>query len=210
MTPKIGQMRWIGLTGGIASGKSTVAYLLRNKGIPVVDADEISRHLTAQHGAGLKSIVRYFGSDIVSSEGDLDRKKLGAMVFSDAKKLSVLENILHPMVQAEVLEKRKSLVSEGVRFAFYDVPLLFEKNLQPQFDAIVVVSADLETQKQRLKLRNNLSDNEVLARIQAQLPMSVKEKQADFVINNHGSMQDLENQVNDLIEKLETHKFSRG
>ena len=203
-------MRWIGLTGGIASGKSTVAYLLRNKGIPVVDADEISRHLTAQHGAGLKSIVRYFGSDIVSSEGDLDRKKLGAMVFSDPKKLSVLENILHPMVQAEVLEKRKSLAAEGARFAFYDVPLLFEKNLQPQFDAIVVVSADLETQRQRLKLRNNLSDSEVLARIQAQLPMAAKEKQADFVINNHGSMQDLENQVSSLIEKLETHKFNRG
>lgn len=197
------QMHWIGLTGGIASGKSTVAYLLRNRGFPVVDADEISRHLTAQHGAGLKSIVRYFGSDMVSNQGDLDRKKLGAMVFSDPKKLAVLENILHPMVQAEVLEKRKAFASEGHRFAFYDVPLLFEKKLEPQFDAIVVVTADLETQKQRIKARNNLSDVEIIERLSAQLPMSEKEIKADFVIKNHGSMQDLETQVDELIKQLD-------
>lgn len=203
------QMRWIGLTGGIASGKSTVAALLRKKGIPVVDADEIARQLTAQDGAGLKSIVRYFGSEILGNDGELDRGKLAGIVFSDPQKLAVLENILHPMVQVEVAVRKNILRGEGHRFAFYDVPLLFEKNLHPQFDAVLVVTADFETQKQRLRLRNNLSDQEVSQRISAQLPLSEKEAKADLLIKNHGSIQDLEKQVSELVINLEGFKFSR-
>lgn len=120
-------MKWIGLTGGIASGKSTVAQLLRDAQIPVIDADEIARGVVAQGGEGLTKVVSHFGQQILNSDGSLNRKKLGQKVFGRPEELRVLENILHPLVKAETTRRRQSLEQQNLPVAIYDVPLLFEK-----------------------------------------------------------------------------------
>ena len=195
-------MKWIGLTGGIATGKSTVKNKLLAMNIPVIDADMISHEITQAGGLGYDQIVSQFGNDILNADQSLNRRQLGDIVFSDPQKLLQLENILHPLIQAEVKQRKLKFHESGEALCFYDVPLLFEKKLAAQFDQIVMVYAPLTTQVERIMLRNNLTHTQALARINAQLPMSEKLSRANFCLDNSTNLEDLNLQVVNLVNNL--------
>lgn len=194
-------MKWIGLTGGLASGKSTVARMLRERGYPVIDADEISRQVVARGTVGLSKILSQFGADLMLPSGELDRRGLGRKVFGDQTARLQLEAIIHPLVQNEVARLRTDYMKQGHRLAFYDVPLLFEKNI-PGFDATIVVSAPADLQRTRMRGRDGLSEDEITARLASQLPMSEKEKKATHVLINSSTLENLEKALEDLLPKL--------
>lgn len=199
-------MKWIGLTGGIASGKSSVSQILKGEGFAVVDADAIAKEVVEAGSPGFKAVVAQFGTDVLKPDGSLDRKRLGQLVFGNPQKLLALESILHPLVKQETLRQRQGHQSQGERVVFYDVPLLFEKKMQSEFDGILVVTASDEMLRQRMRDRDGLSDVEISNRLQSQLPMNEKIKQATWVIENHGSLQDLRQSVLDLIAKIQSGK----
>ncbi len=195
-------MKWIGLTGGIATGKSAVADIFKNKGIAVIDADPIAHQALVASSPVFGSLVQTFGQDVVSANGHIDRQKLGAKIFVNSDLRLKLDAIVHPYVRSQVALLKQKLVDKGCPLAIYDVPLLFEKNMQKNFDKIIVVTCDPQTQKQRLMKRNDLSEEEALLRIAAQLPMSEKVRQADFVIENNGTVEDLKNAVQKILGQL--------
>lgn len=191
-------MKWIGLTGGLASGKSTVARLLRLRGYPVIDADELAKDVVAPGTPGLRQIFQEFGEDVRAEDGSLDRRALGRKVFGFPERLLRLESIIHPLVQAETNARRRAFATQGFRLAFYDVPLLFEKKLVG-FDAILVVTATEEIRRARIKSRDNLSDEEIERRLASQIPMTEKEKGATYLIHNQGDLSSLEAQIDELL-----------
>ncbi len=196
-------MKWIGLTGGIATGKSTVAAILRDLGRPVVDADVLAREVVRPGSPGLSEIIKTFGEGMLTSTGELDRRKLGRIIFSDAGKRERLESILHPLIQAKRAEERRALERQGCDLAFYDVPLLFEKNMEHEFDATILVYSARELQEKRLREKVKISDDEIARRIGAQLPVDEKRGRATYVICNESSIADLRRQVKELLAKLE-------
>ena len=195
-------MQWIGLTGGIATGKSTVSRILVQRGHAVVDADQLARDVVKAGTDGYQAVVQAFGPDAVAPNGELDRKKIGAIVFRDKSKLDLLESIIHPRVKKLAQTKREELAFEGRKLAFYDVPLLFEKSMKPLFDHVVVVACRPEVQLERLIKREGLSEEEAKRRISAQLPIIDKVKLADAVIRNDGSVGDLEKAVADFLARI--------
>lgn len=204
------KMKWIGLTGGIATGKSTVAKMLREQGYSVIDADELAKKAVSKYSPGLRSVVEKFGESVLSVDGDLDRKKLGQIVFADKNKLSQLEMLIHPFVQAEVEKQKTILTEQGYSLAFYDVPLLFEKNMFTQFDAIVLVSSSNELQKQRMQSRDRLTAEEINKRLSSQININEKEKIAlndksknIFIIHNNGDLAQLRSELKKTLVLLE-------
>lgn len=194
-------MKWIGLTGGIATGKSTVKNKLIELNIPVIDADQISHELTLVDGLGYKLIVDQFGIDILNPDLTLNRKKLGEIVFNHKQKLLQLEQILHPLIQAEVKTRKLFYQNQKQKICFYDVPLLFEKNLVDQFDKIVLVYAPLSIQISRIMQRDGLDHHQTLARIKNQWPMSAKIKRSDYCLDNSTTNEDLNIQIVNLIQQ---------
>jgi dephospho-CoA kinase len=185
-------MKWIGLTGGIASGKSTVAAIIEKNGIPVVNADQVA-HLALDPGSPVyPKILQAFGRDIVHTDGSIDRNKLGALIFKDPSLRDTLEKLVHPFVREQVKEIRSDLASQGHPVAVYDVPLLFEKNMEKDFDHILLVSCDPETQIQRLMKRNSLTREQAELRLRSQIPIAQKKSKAHTVIENTKSLIDLE------------------
>lgn len=195
-------MLWVGLTGGIGTGKSTVTRILRQSGFPVVDADVLARDVVKAGTDGHEEVVKVFGPGAVAPNGELNRKEIGSQVFNDRTKLETLEKIIHPKVRSLCLKAKTELAEAGNSIAFYDVPLLYEKKLEDTFDQVVVVTCDLKIQIDRLMKRDGMSEVEAMKRIAAQLPLEQKVKAAHFVIHNDGSMINLEKQVSDLIEQL--------
>ena len=201
---------WIGLTGGLASGKSTVSNLLKRQGVPVIDADEIA-HQALRPGTGpYQKVLSHFGKTILAADQSIDRKKLGALVFNQKDELLYLESVIHPYVQEQVLIHKEQALARGHGIAVYDVPLLFEKNLMPQFDRIVVVGTKEETQIQRVLKRNQWSREEALARLRNQLPIEDKIARADDVIWNEGSLEELELQTNQWLQKIRLMSSSKA
>lgn len=194
-------MKWIGLTGGLGSGKSTVASILRRKGFPVIDADAIARQLVQPGTSGLRSVVEAFGPGVVGMNGALDRGAMAREVFSKPEKLAQLEALLHPLVQKEVQDQKRAYQGSGFRIVFYDVPLLFEKNLSG-FDLVVVVDAPESLRRTRLKSRNNWTDEDIDQRMASQLPLEDKVKKADHVIMNAGDLKELEKNVEKFLQTL--------
>lgn len=197
-------MKWIGLTGGIASGKSTVAKLIASRGYSVLDADEMARTVSKKGSSGLDLIVQQFGTSVLGFDGELDRKAMGNLVFSDKQKLLQLEAILHPLIKTEIQKQRKLLESQGVTIAFYDVPLLFEKKMEKDFDYIVLVSTSKNLQISRMQSRNGFSLEEAEARLLNQIPLLEKEVQATWVIHNQGNLQDLEAATDAVLQKIQS------
>jgi dephospho-CoA kinase len=191
-----------GLTGGIGSGKSSVAALLRDRGVPVVDADELAREVVMPQSPGLAEIVRVFGAQMLGPDGDLDRKRLGALVFSDAAARKRLNAITHPLVRALSQRRFAELAQQGVTLAAYDVPLLFEVGLNAVLRPIVVVTASEAAQLERIMARDGLTETEARSRIAAQLPLAEKQRRADYVLDNNGSPAELARQVDQVLEKL--------
>lgn len=177
-------MIWIALTGGIACGKSTVAQALVQNSYPLVDADELARVVVEPGTPGLEAVSQAFGPDILNPDGSLDRRKLGQKIFGHVELRKKLEGILHPLIRTEVQVRRSQFEQLGHGIAFYDIPLLFETKAQGQFDKIIVVTCSPEEQRKRMSLRDGLSEDEITKRLAAQMPLAIKEEQADFVFHN--------------------------
>jgi dephospho-CoA kinase len=177
-------MKWIGLTGGIATGKSSVTKVLRTLGYTVIDADEVAHAVTAVGEPAVPLIVCAFGLVVQKPDGSLDRQKLGQIVFGRPEEIKKLEQIVHPFIIAKVASERKKLESAGVPVAFYDVPLLFEKNMESLFDAVILVWATEEQQRRRLLTRNGLTPEQIEARLKSQWPITVKKSKTPYVIDN--------------------------
>lgn len=184
-------MKWMGLTGGIATGKSTVARLIESLGCPVIDADQISHQVTRMGESGYLAVVSHFGYEILKENTDIDRKKLAEIIFSNPEKKHLLESILHPLIQERVQNLKSDYKKQGFELCVYDVPLLFEKKMQTQFDAVTTVWCEPHIQLQRLIRRNTLSQSEALQRIKNQLPLATKISQSKYCIDNSGSEKSL-------------------
>lgn len=197
-------MRVIGLTGGIASGKSTVAQVISGYGIAVIDADQLARDVVLPGSAALSRIVEVFGAAVLKDDGTLDRKMLGARVFSEAAARKQLESILHPAIKELAGERLEKLRRTGVPVVFYMAPLLIEAGAVDRVDEIWVVYADSETQLKRIQQRDSVSHADAEKRLAAQLPMDAKAVYGRVVIDNRGSLEELRLKVEELLrtEKL--------
>ena len=191
----------IGLTGSIASGKSTISKMFKRKGYPVVDADEIARLVVEPGTKVIEEIRRVFGQEILNEDGSLNRVKLGERIFGNEMERERLNAIIHPAIRTEMLRQKEEWISGGSQTIIMDIPLLFESKLQHFVEKILVVSVTPEIQKQRLMSRNELTDEEATARIRSQLPMEQKEEGADEVIYNNGTVEDSEKQLDSILLK---------
>ncbi|WP_339259452.1 dephospho-CoA kinase [Lysinibacillus sp. FSL K6-3209] len=191
----------IGLTGSIASGKSTVAKMMTELGLPIVDADVVARDVVEPGTETLALIVQNFGADILLEDGNLNRPKLGDIIFHEPAKRKILNDIMHPAIRQEMLRQRDAYIDAGQKHVVMDIPLLFESKLEHFVERILVVSVSEEVQLRRLMERNQLSKEDALARMHSQLPMSVKEKSAHAVIYNNENLQQTEEQ----LKKILTH-----
>lgn len=191
----------IGLTGGIATGKSTVASMLLRKGAPLVDADVIAREVVEPGSPVLSRVAERFGSDILLPDGSLNRKKLGAIVFADPAQRKALESLLHPPIRA-LMKERMALLErqQPDKPVIVDVPLLYESGLEAMFDAVMVVYVPAALQRERLKQRDGLTEEQAVQRLAAQLPIDEKRRRADIVIDNAGTLQETQRQI-DLFWK---------
>lgn len=197
-------MLWIGLTGGIATGKSTVSNYIEELGWPVVDADLVAREVVQKGSEGLGEVVKAFGPEILTPDGTLDRAQMRKLVFKDRQKRQLLEGLLHPRIQRRTAQKRDELEASGYKVAVYDVPLLFEKNLQGQFDQTVLVYVAPELQRQRLMARDGISQDDADRLISSQMPIDQKRPLATRVIENSGTKKDLQAQVQELVQEIES------
>jgi dephospho-CoA kinase len=195
-------MHLFGLTGGIASGKSAVAARLRERGVPVIDADKLAREAVLPGTDGLKQIVATFGQDVLLADGSLDRKKLGAIVFGDETKRKALNAIVHPAVSMLTFARSRELRDEGEALVAYEAALLVENGIADAFRPLVVVSAPDSVQLKRVMARDGLSEDEAKARISAQMPLAEKIAKADYVIQNTGSLEELERRTDEVLAEL--------
>ncbi|HAO6468026.1 TPA: dephospho-CoA kinase [Listeria monocytogenes] len=196
----------IGLTGSVATGKSTVSNMIQQAGIPLVDADIAARKVVEPGTEGLKEIIAYFGEEILLADGTLDRAKLGEIIFKDKEKREKLNEITHPRVKDYMLEARERFFRAGEELVFFDIPLLFESHLESLVDQIVVVWTTPETELKRLMERNNLTKEDALRRIESQMGIDEKARKADFVIDNNESLEKTQKQVYTFIERFVKNK----
>ena len=196
-------MLLVGLTGGIATGKSTVSGMLRDAGLPIVDADVVAREVVVPGTTTLEKIKLAFGPSVIDT-GVLNRRRLGDIVFSNSQELARLNDIMQPAISRAMADKINFWRMQQVPILILDVPLLFERNYEKdgKIDKIIVVTTDEATQLERLKLRNQLSDSQARNRIRSQLPLKDKVAQADYVIDNNQDQKSLTQQVAALIENL--------
>jgi len=196
-------MLLVGLTGGIATGKSTVSGMLRDAGLPIVDADVVAREVVEPGTTTLEKIKLAFGPSVIDN-GVLNRRRLGDIVFSNSQELARLNDIIQPAISRAMADKINFWRMQQVPILILDVPLLFERNYEKdgKIDKIIVVTTDEATQLERLKLRNQLSDSQARNRIRSQLPLKDKVAQADYVIDNNQDQKSLTQQVAALIENL--------
>ncbi|SER90245.1 dephospho-CoA kinase [Psychrobacillus sp. OK032] len=189
----------IGLTGSIASGKSTVSNMLKELGYPIVDADLVARVVVEKGTETLEMIKEAFGQEVIAEDGSLNRGKLGEIIFSSPSKRKRLNDIIHPAIRVEMLRQKGELLKKDRPTIIMDIPLLFESKLQSYVEKILVVTVTEETQLERLMARNNFTLEEAKARIQSQLPLSIKEKEADAVIYNNGTLESTEQQLKKIL-----------
>lgn len=195
-------MRIVGLTGGIASGKSTVSNLFKAHGIPVVDADIVARNVLKKGTGGWKKVVAAFGDDILLDNGEVDRAKLGQIVFSDPEKRQLLNRLLAPFISRGMLMEVLKLWIKGCSIIVLDVPLLFEAKMDKWTKPIVVIWIDPETQLQRLMTRDGSMEEEAKNRINAQMSLDLKRSKADIVIDNTSSLEALHEQFQKVLTQI--------
>lgn len=196
-------MKVIGLTGGIASGKSTVSKILKDLGAYIIDADVISREIISKGTEAWKEIVEYFGEDILLPNGEIDRKKLGNIVFADKQKLEKLNLITHPRIIKRIKEIIMEEKRKGKEKAIVlDAAILIEMGMKDMVDEIWLVSVDKDMQIKRLIERDKLSYQNAINRIRVQMPLSEKAKYADYVIDNSKDIGYIRNQVGKLWERV--------
>ncbi|GIN86845.1 dephospho-CoA kinase [Heyndrickxia sporothermodurans] len=191
----------VGLTGGIASGKSTVSKMLKQKGYTIIDADIAAREVVNIGEDAYFQIIKDFGEDILLEDRSLDRKKLGSIVFHNRDKRLLLNNIVHPAVRKYMLTKKDEAINGGKQTVIMDIPLLFESQLTYMVDRTILVYVEPPIQLARLMERNQLSKEDALARIQSQMPLDEKVKLADAVINNNTELNNTKYQLETIIKK---------
>ncbi|MBZ2065462.1 dephospho-CoA kinase [Streptococcus sanguinis] len=195
-------VRIIGITGGIASGKSTVTEFLRQQGYQVIDADQVVHELQEPGGRLYQALLSTFGPAILQEDGRLDRPKLGAMIFGNPELLAQSSQIQNQIIREE-LAGRRDLLAETEDIFFMDLPLLFELQYEDWFDQIWLVDVTEKTQLSRLMTRNALSQEEAEKRIAAQLSLQEKRNRADVLIDNNGPLEETLRQIRDALQKLE-------
>jgi dephospho-CoA kinase len=195
-------IKLFGLTGGIGSGKSTVAEMLRERGIPVIDADAIARQVVEPGWPAYDEIATTW-PEVVMADGHIDRKKLGAIVFSDPGSQARLQAITHPRIREQVAVQAAALAASGHRLAFLEAALLVETGYYKQLDGLVVVALDEQVQVERVMARDACSRDSALARVRAQKPLADKIRVADYVIDNAGSAEATRAMVVQILQALE-------
>jgi dephospho-CoA kinase len=193
----------VGLTGGIATGKSTVSEMLRGLGAEIIDADRLAREVVEPGQPAFKQIVAEFGAGIVGADGALDRKKLGAIVFADPERRKRLEALTHPAIRARFQARLDELVAQGFEgLVFFDAPVMIESGNYKHMDRMVVVVTDEATQMARLRARDGTDDAEGRRKIASQMPLAEKAKLADHVIDNSGDREATAAQVRRVVAVL--------
>ncbi len=197
----------IGLTGGIGTGKTTVSKKLRERGYPVIDLDNISREVI-KYPKVINKLVQNFGKEILLdedaaiSEREISRKKLGKIVFKDEKKVNILNSIMHPPILKKMREEVKE-AEKKYAVVFVEVQLLFEINLEQEFDMTVLVYADRKTQLKRVSERDGRDEEEVLNILGSQMDIEIKRKKSSYIIENNLDLENLDREIDKFIEKLE-------
>ncbi len=194
--------RIIGLTGGIASGKSTVTSYLKEKGYPVIDADSVVHDLQVPGGALYRVLVEHFGREILDESGELDRAVLGQRIFSNSRERDWSNRVQGQLIREALADARDRQAAQSDLF-FMDIPLLIEQGYEEWFEAVWLVAVSKETQLKRLMERNHLSEVEAQERIASQMPLEAKRSHADLVLDNNGDLADLYAQLNEALEQLE-------
>ncbi len=197
-------MRIYGLTGGIGSGKSTIAAMFRDEGIPVVDADRIARDVTAPGEYAYLEIVHRFGRGILRDDGTIDRKKLGDIVFSDPARRAELEAVTHPRIVEGIAYALQKLAAEGHRTVIVEAALIHEKGRGGMFDAVIGIRCRRRQQVERLVARDGISEDKVELRLSAQMDVDAKAMASDYVIDNSGDLSATRDQVRALAARLKT------
>ncbi|WP_413308338.1 dephospho-CoA kinase [Bacillus sp. 1P10SD] len=192
----------IGLTGGIASGKSTVSTMFKEMNIPVVDADVEARLAVKKGEAAYFQIIDTFGKDILLEDGEIDRQKLGSIIFHQEEKRRLLNEIVHPQVRKRMMGQVEAARQSGAEVIVLDIPLLFESKLTYMVEKTILVYVDYDIQLERLMKRNNLSADDAKARIQSQMPLNEKIKLADAVIDNNGSIEKTNKQLINVLTQF--------
>lgn len=192
----------VGLTGGIASGKSTVSQMFRDAGVPVICADELAREAVKPGSRTLVEIREVFGEQVIGPDGNLDRSIMAKMVFQDPERRKALEAIIHPRVEDERNRLLVNLQSQGYELVVVDVPLLYENRLDKSFDAVIVVYVPEQVQVERLKARNRMTLEAIHSRIEAQMPIDEKKRKADYVVDNTGPLEETRRQFEKLLDEL--------
>ncbi|MCL2542902.1 MAG: dephospho-CoA kinase [Nocardioidaceae bacterium] len=190
----------VGLTGGIASGKSTVAATLVELGAVVIDADKLAREVVAKGTPGLAEVVEAFGPEVLTPDGELDRPRLGSIVFGDPARLKVLEGITHPRVFELYVEREAAAPPDAI--VVHDIPLLVESGRASEFDAVIVVDAPEELQVERMVRDRGMSEADARARIAAQAGREQRRAVATYLIENTGTREDLRERVTEVFAEL--------
>ena len=195
-------MKIIGLTGGIASGKNLVAEILERLGAVVIDADQLAREVVMPGTAPYDAIINKFGKEIVNTDGTINRKALGTIVFADSAARKHLEQITHPAIREPAANRLSEERQKGTEIVYYMAPLLIEAGITSSVDEVWIVYADEKTQLERLMLRDGIGHNEALQKIAAQMPIDEKIKFGKIIIDNTGTREETERQVIGLWEEL--------
>ncbi|MFS0751207.1 dephospho-CoA kinase [Oceanobacillus sp. 1P07AA] len=190
----------IGLTGGIASGKSTVSSMFQEKNYPVIDADIIAREVVEPGEKAYDQVIEAFGKEIIQDDHKINRPKLGSIIFTDEDKRNQLNAIVHPAVRSRMISKRDDYINKDVPCIVLDIPLLFESNLINLVDKTLVVYVDENIQLTRLMKRNGYSEKEASDRINAQMPLKEKADLADIVIDNNQSIEKTKLQLDQVLQ----------
>lgn len=195
-------VRRVGLTGGIATGKSYVRSKFEEIGVPTIDADVLSRDAVAPTTEGLAAVVKRFGPDVVDSSGALDRRRLAQIVFADAAARRDLEAIIHPFVRAKADAWFRALDPARQPFAIADIPLLYETGTDNLYDKVIVTACEPAEQVRRIVARDHVSETEARARIAAQMSIEEKIRRADYVIRTDGTLEQTDEQVREIFNEL--------
>ncbi|WP_428417228.1 dephospho-CoA kinase [Phocicoccus schoeneichii] len=190
----------IGITGGIASGKSTVSDYIRSKGYPVLDADIYARKVVEPGSEGLKEIVEAFGEAALNEDGTMNRQYVGSLIFNDKEKRDILNGITHPKIRQMMNDERDFYLK--TTHVFQDIPLLFENGLEGQMDEIIVVYVERDVQTERLMSRNELSESEAISRIESQMSLEDKKARATVVFDNTETRETLYKQIDEFLSTL--------
>ncbi len=199
----------IGLTGGIASGKSTVVHIFERRGIPSIDVDSIARKIVEPGSLAWEEIVKCFGNGILLADGKIDRKKLGDIIFEDSDKRRKLDEITHSKIIDEAMLRADILLKKN-EFVIMDIPLLFEANIEDYFDLVIVVYIDKKEQLKRLMLRDKIGETEALFKINSQMDIHKKIKKADLIIYNNKDLSEIEKQVEIIFQDIKRGRYEKN